>query len=99
MLDDIPDSEKLSRALRLTTEAGPREQRFQDAFPDVSDSEMMTLLDISETILQSAEDLGIAIADRRIRQRDFEPRMTQQYPFLTDEDITLLLDAALKSAQ
>jgi hypothetical protein len=86
---------RLSRALRITLEGGAREELYLQSFPDARDDEIMSMFELCDTICQSAGDLGVAIADRRLRQKDFEPRMTQQYPFLSDEDVTLLYDAAM----
>jgi hypothetical protein len=97
--DDVPEPEKLSLGLRLTLEAGPREERFHAAFPGASEMELMSLTDICDNIVQNALDLGVAIVDRRIRQKDFEPRMTQIFPFLSDDDISLLFDAAMRAAK
>ena len=97
--EDMPGPERMSRALRLSLEGGAREQLYRESFPDAREEEIISMFDLCDTIRQSAEDLGVAIADRRIRQKDFEPRMTQQYPFLTDEDVTLLYDAAMLAAK
>jgi hypothetical protein len=96
---DIPGGEKLSLGLRLTLEGEDRDQRFQESFPDADEDELISLADICDNIVQNAVDLGIAITDRRIRQKDFEPRMTQLFPFLSDDDINLLFDAAMKAAK
>lgn len=91
--------ERMSRGLHITLEGGVREDLYRETFPDARDDEMMSLFDMCDIICQSAGELGIAIAERRLRDTDFEPRMTQQYPFLADEDIALLHQAALRAAR
>ena len=97
--DELPGPDRVSRALRITLEGGVREDKYRDEFPDARVHEMELVFEFCENACQAAGDMGIAIAEKRMRQKDFEPRMTQRYPFLTDDDITLLYDAAMRAAK
>lgn len=94
-----PAPERVSRALIITLRGGSREEMYLESFPDAREDEISSVFDMCDVICQSAGELGIAIAEKKLREKDFEPRMTLRYPFLADEDITLLFDAAMKAAQ